>query len=53
VVVVNLGERAGGTADVLVASRSLGDPRFDTFAEASAITPHVYAVAVVFAVYSE
>jgi len=53
VVVVNLGETAGGIADVRVASRCLWDPRFDTFVEANVLTPELYAVAVVFAVYCE
>ena len=53
VAVVYVGETAGGTADVRIASRCLWDPRFDTFAEATVSTPHLYAVAVVFAVYCE
>ena len=53
VVLVNVGETAAGIADVRVASRCLWDPRFDTFAEASVLTPLLYAVAVVFAVYCE
>jgi len=53
VVVVSVGALAGGIADATFASRCLWDPSVDTFAQASASTPHMYAVAVVYAVYCE
>lgn len=53
VVMVNLGDPAGGTAEVVMASRCLWDHRFDTFAEAAVQTPYIYAVAVVYAIYCE
>jgi len=53
VVQVSLGEVAGGSADIMLASRCLWNPSFDTFAQATVHTPHLYLVAVVYAIYSE
>jgi len=53
VVVVSVGDRADGMADVTFVSRCLWDPGFDTFVQATVCTPHLYAVAVVYAVYCE
>jgi len=53
VVQVSLGEVAEGSADIMLTSRCLWNPSFDTFAEATVHTPHLYVVAVVYAVYSE